>query len=172
MMVQIGNFHLGSAETANKPNLDAGEVFSLWDMLMTRYDIITKTQIYQNFTHDPDLRALLTIGISGTLEKQATLLENEMNTHRLPLPLRNPKSVNLPSHSEVLDDEFIFRDVFFGIQGFLDYHARIIRSITTNDKFRKELIDMAVEELYLFDKFVKFGKLKGWLRVPPIYQPQ
>ena len=111
------------------------------------------------------------MGLSGTLEKQATLLKEEMNTHRLPLPLRNPKSVNLPSHSEVLDDEFIFRDVFFGIQGFLDYHARVIRSITTNDNFRKQLIDMAIEELYLFDRLVKFAKLKGWLRVPPIYQP-
>jgi len=172
MMVQIGNYHLGRAETANKPNMDAGEVFSLWDMLLTRYDIITKTQIYQNFAHDPDLKVMLNIGLSGHLKKQVALLEGEMNTHRLPLPLSNPKSVNLPSHSEVLDDEFIFRDVFFGIQGFLDYHARLIRSITTNDNFRKELIDMAIEELHLFDKLVKFGKVKGWLRVPPIYQPQ
>jgi len=171
-MVQIGNYHLGRAETAKKPNMDAGEVFSLWDMLLSRYDIIAKTQIFQNFAHDADLKAMLSMGLSGALEKQVTLLENEMNTHRLPLPLSNPKSVNLPTHNEVIDDEFIFRDVFFGIQGFLDYHARIIRSITTNDKFRKQLIDMAVEELYLFDKLVKFGKVKGWLRVPPIYQPE
>lgn len=170
-MVQIGNYHFGRSETASKPNMDTGEVFLLWDMLVSRYDIITKSQIYQNFAHDPDLKAMLSMGLSGTLEKQATLLEEEMNTHCLPLPVRNPKSVNLPSHSEVLDDEFIFRDVFFGIQGFLDYHARVIRSITTNDKFRKQLIDMAIEELYLFDKLVKFAKLKGWLRVPPIYQP-
>ncbi|MTI85696.1 MAG: DUF3231 family protein [Firmicutes bacterium] len=170
MVVQIGNYHLGRAETAKQPKMDAGEIFLLWDMLVSRYDIIAKTQIHQNFAHDYDLKTLLSVGLSGTLEKQATLLENEMNTHRIPLPVRNPKSVNLPSHSEVLDDEFIYRDVFFGIQGFLDYHARVIRSITTNDKFRKQLIDMAIEELYLFDRLVKFGKLKGWLKVPPIYQ--
>ena len=172
MVVQIGNYHLGRAETANKPNMDAGEVFTLWDMLVSRYDIIMKTQIYQNFTHDLDLKAILSVGLTVTLDKQAKLLENEMNIYRLPLPVRNPNTVNLPSHSEVIDDEFIYRDVFFGIQGFLDYHARMIRSITTNDKFRKQIIEMAIEELYMFDKLVKFGKLKGWLKVPPIYQPE
>lgn len=170
-MVQIGNYHLGKAETAKKPNMDAGEAFILWEMLLSRYDIMMKTQIYQNFAHDPDLKAMLSMGLTEILEKQADILEIEMNTHRLPLPLRNPKSVNLPTHNAVIDDEFIFRDVFFGIQSFLDYHARVIRSITTNDKFRKQLIDMAVDELYLFDKLVKFGKLKGWLKVPPIFQP-
>ncbi|MEW5919659.1 MAG: DUF3231 family protein [Bacillota bacterium] len=168
-MVQIGNYHLGRAETAEQPKMDAGEIHILWDMLLTRYDIIMKTQIYQNFAHDPDLKAVLAKGLSSTLEGQADILEKEMNTFRLPLPTRPPKSVNLLSHGEVIDDEFIFRDVFFGIQGFLELHARVIRSITTNDQFRKTIIEMAIEELRLFDKLVKFGKLKGWLKAPPMY---
>lgn len=112
---------------------------------------------------------VLAKGLSSTLEGQADILEKEMNTFRLPLPTRPPKSVNLLSHGEVIDDEFIFRDVFFGIQGFLELHARVIRSITTNDQFRKTIIEMAIEELRLFDKLVKFGKLKGWLKAPPMY---
>jgi hypothetical protein len=169
IMVQIGNYHIGKAETAEKPKMDAGEAFLLWDMLLTRYDIITKTQIYQNFAHDPDLKGVLAKGLTEILERQAEILEREMNTFQLPLPGRPPKSVKLPSHSEVIDDEFIFRDVFFGIQGFLGYHARAIRSITTNDKFRKTMLDMAIEELRLFHNLVKFGKLKGWLKVPPMF---
>lgn len=41
-MVQIGNYHFGRAETASKPNMDTGEVFLLWDMLVSRYDINNK----------------------------------------------------------------------------------------------------------------------------------
>jgi len=166
-VVQIGNIHLGRAETAERPKLDAGEAFILWDLLLSRYDIIQKTQIYQNLGHDPDLKVLLTQGLSSTLEKQVNILEREMNTFNLPLPARPPKSVRLPEASGILEDEFMFRDVFFGMQGFLDYHARTIRSFTTNDKLRAQLINFAVDELHLFDLMVKFGKLKGWLRVPP-----
>lgn len=54
-MVQVGNFHIGKAETTQRPSLDSGEAFLLWDMLVSRYDIIENTQIYQNFGHDPDL---------------------------------------------------------------------------------------------------------------------
>ncbi|MGQ9823572.1 MAG: DUF3231 family protein [Desulfotomaculales bacterium] len=167
-MVQIGNFHLGKAETAKAPLLDTAEAFLLWDHLLSRYDAIEKTQIYQNFAHDPDLKLLLAKGLSATLEKQVNSLEAEMNTFGLPMPSRPPKSVRIETNSGVFEDRFIFKEVFTGIQNFLDNHIRTIRSFVTNDQLRKTFIDFAKEELELYDKFVKYGKLKGWLQTPPL----
>ncbi len=42
-MVQISNFHIGRAEKAKKPVLNAGEAYIIWNDLLTRYDNIEKT---------------------------------------------------------------------------------------------------------------------------------
>ena len=167
-MVQLGNFHFGRAETAKPPVLDSGEEFLLWDQLISRYDIIEQTQIYQNFAHDPDFKYLLKKGLEETLERQVDDLEKEMNTFQMPLPNRPPKSVRVTANSGIMDDQMMFRQVFTGIQNFLESHIRTIRAITTNDPLRHTFIIFAKEELDLFEDLCKFGKLKGWLLVPPI----
>ncbi|MCL6639454.1 MAG: DUF3231 family protein [Firmicutes bacterium] len=167
-MVQLGNFHIGRGETAKPPTVDSGEAFLLWDHLILRYDIIEMTQIYQNFTHDPEFAALIKGGLAETLERQVDLLEKEMNTFQLPLPPRPPKSVRAGTNTTMLDDRFIFRQIFLGIQSFLDSHVRTIRSIITNDPLRRMFIRFAKEELDIFDNLCKYGKLKGWLEVPPM----
>ena len=165
--MQIGNFHLGRAETAKKPALDAAETFLLWDQLISRYDIIEMTQLFQNFAHDPDFRLLLKKGLEEVLEKQVDVLEKEMNTFQVPLPGRPPKSVRVAANTEVLEDRMMFRQVFTGIQNFLDNHVRAIRSTITNDPLRHTFVNFAKQELDIFDGMCKFGKLKGWLQAPP-----
>lgn len=166
-MVQIGNFHIGRAETAKEPVLSTGEAFLLWDHLVTRYDIIQMTQIYQNFVHDPDFRYIIGKGLASTLEKQVDKLEKEMNKFKMALPDRPPKSVNITANSEILEDEFIFKQIFMGIQNFLEDHVRTVRSIVTNDPLRDMFIEFLKEELDIFNNLCKYGKIKGWLQVPP-----
>lgn len=168
-MVQVGDIHVGRAETAKKPEADAGEVFLLWDMLVTRYDAIQITQIMQNFAHDPDLKFLLTRGLTRTLERQADKLEAQMNTLQIPLPERPPKSVKVPSTTGVFEDELIFKQIFSGIQNMLDSHVRALRSATTSDILRNMFIEFLKQELDIFNKLVVYGKMKGWLQVPPKY---
>jgi hypothetical protein len=168
-MVQIGNYHLGKAETAEKPSLDSGEAFLLWDMLVSRYDIIELTQIYHNLGHDPDFKTLLRRGLNKTLEKEVNIMEKELNRYHIPLPNRPPKSVKIPASTGILDDKFMFKQIFTGIQSFLDNHVRTIRSVTTNDPLRDMFINFAKEELDIFDGLCKYGKLKGWLEIPPKY---
>ncbi|WP_066638460.1 DUF3231 family protein [Desulfolucanica intricata] len=165
--MQIGNYHFGRAETAKKPMLDSGEAFLIWEQLVSRYDIIELTQIYQNFAHDPDFKLLLKKGLEETLEKQVNILENEMNTFQIPLPNRPPKSVRVTANAEVMEDRLMFKQIFSGIQNFIDNHIRSIRSIITNDPLRQILINFGKEELDIFNDICKFGKLKGWLQVPP-----
>ncbi|MCF8010753.1 MAG: DUF3231 family protein [Clostridiales bacterium] len=167
-MVQIGRYHIGKAETAKEPELNAGEAYLLWDQLISRYDILEKNQLYQNFAHDPDFIFLLQQGIK-ILEKQVDILEEEMNTFKINLPERPPKSVRVNVNSGILGDSFMFKDIFTGIQHFLDSHTRFIRSTTTNDPLRKTLINFLKEELDLYDAIVKYGKTKGWIQVPPMH---
>lgn len=63
-MVQLGNFHIRRGETAKTPSLDSGEAFLLWDHLVSRYDIIEMTQIFQNFVHDPEFALVLKKGLT------------------------------------------------------------------------------------------------------------
>lgn len=169
-MVQIGNFHLGRAETAKKPKLDSGEAFLLWDMLLTRYDIIEQSQIWQNFAHDPEFKLLLKKGIEESLENQINLLETEMNTFELPLPSRPPKSVRVFAGTGVLEDRFLFRQIFIGIQHMLEYQMRAVQAMITNDNLRKMVGEFLKEEIDTYDNLVKYGKVKGWVVAPPMFQ--
>ena len=170
-MVQIGNIHIGKKENAVSTASDVAEVSALWNELVARYDIIEFTQIMQNFTHDIDLKFILTKGLSDTLELQVNKLEEEMNKLQIPLPGRPPKSVNTPSTTSLLEDKHIFILVFTGIQNMLIGHMKHIQAMTTTDSLRKMFIEFLNQELNLFDKMVLYGKIKGWLRSPPKYTP-
>ena len=167
--MQIGNYHIGRAETAKEPQIAAIDSYFLWDQLVSRYDIIEQTQIWLNFAHDPEFRLILERGLSEALEKQVNELERQMNKFKLPLPPRPPKSANIISDSGILTDKFMFKQVFTGIQLFIDLHAHTIRSVIHNDTLRKMFIKFANQELEIFDRLCKYGKIKGWLEVIPLY---
>lgn len=166
-MVQIGNFHIGQAETVKPPEVDSGEAFLMWDFLISRYSNIQLTQLLQNYAHDPDLKLLLNSGLT-MIEHQVNKVEIELNRVQIPLPNRPPKTVSTNVGSEVWSDQFIFGQIFTDIQSFLDQHIRIVRSIFTNDTLRKMFISFLNQEIDVFDNLCKYGKLKGWLSNPPM----
>lgn len=169
--MQIGNYHIGKAETATEPIIDVKEASLLWDMLLARYLCIEETQIYHNYAHDPDLKkSIAMVGIK-VLEKQTDELEKQMNLFKVPMPKRPPKSHNQTSSDQVFTDEFIFKKIFRGCQHLLYAHIGAIQSTITNDSLRTMFTDFLNEEVMVFDKLIKYGKLKGWLEQPPVYRP-
>lgn len=154
----------------NKEFLDAGEAFHLWDHLTSRYDNIEKTQLYQNFAHDVDLKVILLMGLQRTLEKQVNMLENEVNKFGIALPPQPPKSVSTTEGKDMYEDRKMFRDVFTGMQYMIELHATALRQSTTNDRLRKIYIKLLDDELSSIDTWVKYGKTKGWLRPVPMYK--
>ncbi|EEG76400.1 DUF3231 family protein [Dethiobacter alkaliphilus] len=154
----------------NKEYLDAGEASHIWDHLSSRYDSIDKTQKYHNFAHDVDFKAMLLLGLQKTLEKQVNILEKECNHFGISLPLRPPKSVNMTEGMELFEDESMYRDVFTGMQFMIELHATAIKQCTTNDRIRKIYIKFIEEELSTLNVWVKYGKVKGWLRPVPMYK--
>lgn len=105
--------------------MDAGEAFHIFDHLTARYLTIEKTQLYQNFAHDIDLKLILLIGLQQTLEKQVNILEKEINHFGLPLTSQPPKSVNTTEGQDMYQDATMYRDVFTGCNTCLNYMQRL-----------------------------------------------
>lgn len=166
--MQIGNIHIGSAQTAKPPVLSVGATHFLWDILVSRYDIIMATQHYLNYVHDPDFRFILEQGLTKVLEQQVNALEKELDMYRLPLPERPPKSVRFQPETNVINDEYVFNRLFTGIQGFIDSQINAIRTTVFNDPVRKIFIKHLHKELDLYNDLCKYGKLKGWILLPPL----
>src|SRR5665648_904424 len=51
----------------------------------------------------------------------------------------------------------------------LDTHVRAIIETIRNDSLRKLWNEQLNAELEYYDKYLKYGKMKGWTRVVPIY---
>ncbi|MHB1419115.1 MAG: DUF3231 family protein [Bacillota bacterium] len=168
-MVQVGNFHLGNAGTSKPPTCDILEAGHIWDALVTRYDSIDLTQKALECIHDPDFKIIVHNGLMNVLEKQASIIEKKMNSLQIPMPSRQPKSENSQMESSYTD-EYLFRSIFSGIQSMLDAHLRHVRSIITDDDMRHIAMDFLSEEISIFDKLTVYGKMKGWLRVPPKFR--
>lgn len=167
-MVQFGNLHIGAAETAKKQNLTYAEAYYLWDNLIARYDIIHATKLYINHVHDKDFAFLLDIGLK-VLERQVNEMEKEMNRYHLPLPEPNPKSVEFVEDTSAINDQYIFKRLFNGVQSFLENHIRSIRTMVYNKHLRNMNISFLKKELDIYDDLCKYGKVKGWLTIPPMY---
>jgi len=166
--MQLGNIHLGKAETALPPTLSLMEAALLWDLLVGRYQCVRETRIYYHYAHDTDWKKLLEFGI-GFLEEQARILEQQAKMYKLSLPDRPPLEVALPDNTTVFNDRYAFSQVFEGCQAWVDLLARASRSMVTNDPLRHIMVDFLNGDLSLFDKMVKFAKVKGWLEPSPVF---
>ncbi len=161
------NYPLSPPGIAEKIN--TGEAYHLFDHLTARYDTLEISQIYEHYSKDSDFAAILRKGIRSSLEKQINILEKELDHFGIPLMDRPPKSVSPPDNAEIIEDQLMFRDVFTGLQYMFSLHAEALKQNTTNDRLRTLYVKFLHEELDVFDKLAKYGKLKGWLRSTPLY---
>lgn len=150
-----------------KEKIDSGEAYHLWDHLASRYDNLEMTMVFSDYAHDPDFKALLFLG-KRSLQKQVKVLEDEMDHFGLPLPQRPPEEVNTGENPTALNDEMMFRSTFTGMQYMMDLHSIAIKQSTTNDRLRAIYLDFIDQELAVLDSWIKYGKIKGWLRPAPM----
>ena len=165
-MVQIGKFHIGRYDTAEKPTLSAGEAYALWDNLVARYDWDDSLQVFYNYANDPDLKDLIEKMLK-LLKKQCITIEKQLQYFKLPLPPRPREAISFEAESGVVKDEFIFRRLFSGFQDFLSLCSAAVRTSVVNDSLRNMFMELLLEKIDEFDKLCIFGKQKGWFQVPP-----
>jgi len=157
-----------TARPVRKERLDVVEAYHLWDHLNLRYDQIQLTQLFFNFAHDEEFRAILNSGLE-TLRKEVNILEEQMNILEVPLPERPPYASNATIDPETIEDIFMYRVILTGIQNAMDLHLRAVVETTRNDSIRKMFTQFLSTEVEVFDKYLRYGKVKGWLHPAPLY---
>lgn len=159
---------LGMSTRDKQRNINVSEVYHLWNHLILRYNVIHLTNLLESCVNDADLMLVLKNGIN-TLEKDVKILEKEMLVYGIPLPVRPPKQVQTTSNLEEISDRYIFRRILRGIQAFLPTHTMAFIH-STSPKIRELFMSFLIEEMKLYDKFIEYGKLKGYEIKPPLYK--
>jgi len=149
--------------------LSVNEADHLWNHITQRYDNLQQTQFYLTFIHDPDFKVIVQQG-QMVLQQQIERLEKEANHFEVPLPERPPAIMESPVDPEIVEDRYMYRIVLKGMQAAIELHSTAAVETTRNDKLRGLFVGLLKKELTSFDKFLKFGKAKGWTKVEPMYK--
>lgn len=152
-----------------KEELAASEGAHLFDLLTLRYDQQQLTSLFLGFIHDEDLKQIVKRGKS-TLEDQIKVLENKSQEYEVPLPESSPAHQNINIDPEAINDKFISRTISNGIKDAISLHIRSIIETIRNDDLRSFFHKLYQEEVDIFNKLIKYQKLKGWSDITPKYK--
>lgn len=172
-MVQIGNLHVGHAETATLPNLDIGEAYILSEHLYYRNLCLENSTLYYKWANDTELKGIIKIGLQY-LQKEVDAVEKQMDKYKVPQPTRSPRSVKVTASvndNSLINDQLIFEQIRHGCVAAVEKNLRNAIAILNNDSLRVMFINFVKEEMDIMLTCCKYGKLKGWLPVYPAYKP-
>jgi spore coat protein CotF len=153
---------------ATGESLDCVEAFHLWAHTYYRYGNMEETQKWMEFVHDNDFKMILHKGCKK-MGKQIAMLENELEHFGLPTPKKPPAVVKTNQDKTIFLDQGIFKTLYIGIQWAGVLHANAYKQCVTNDRIRNIFRNLLYEEITMVKQISKYGKLKGWLEMPPQY---
>lgn len=157
-----------TAKQGEKESLSVGEAYHIWHHINDRNMQSELSQLFHGFAHDGDFKLVLQAGVK-TLAEQIKTIEKIALKHEILLPERPPASLKVPIDPESLEDQFMYAIVYKGIDDSIDMHIRAVLETLRNDSVREVFLKFFRVELEKQDHFLKFGKLKGWAKVPPVY---
>ncbi|KUO61342.1 MAG: hypothetical protein APF84_11965 [Gracilibacter sp. BRH_c7a] len=157
--------NIGATPQELQTKISVSEVWHLWELTSARYDALQETQFLEKLCEDGDFKIVIASGIN-TLKEQVERKEKIMVKYGIPLPERPPSNTSFFEKSHEINDRYIYRQIFRGIQGFLHIHIGSV-SQATDPNMRKLFIDLLKEEVNIFDSFAEYGKLKNWVECPP-----
>lgn len=148
--------------------INVNEVFYVWDILVTKLDIMEHIQLIDNFIEDADLK-IISHRVVKNLQAGIKSMEELMNDYGIPFPTRPPADINTGTKLEFVTDRFIFQSLFEGVQAFFPTLASGFMN-TTSPKVRKAFKNHLLVTIELQEIMVEYGKLKGYLNEPPVYR--
>ena len=131
-----------------KERLDIQEAYNIYNLLRARYVSTQTVQLFTNFVHDVDWEIILE-RFKKHFNMQIDVLEK--------------------LDPETITDKFMYRNILSWELTSLDTHVRAIIETIRNDSLRKLWSGILNTELEYYDKYLKYGKMKGWTRIVPIY---
>ncbi len=151
-----------------KEQLSTSEAFHIWDHITMRYEQIELIGLFSSFAHDTNFEEILQHGLK-IYNNQVKNLEQLALNLNIPLPNRPALPITSPIDPETITDRFMYR-TFLNLElNSLDTHVRAIIETIKNEALRKLWSELLTAELEYYDKYLKYGKIKGWTRVLPIY---
>lgn len=151
-----------------KEQLSTSEAFHIWDHINLRYEQIELIGIFLNFAHDTEFKVILQHGLY-IYNKQAKHLEQLALKFNVPLPNKPTSPILTPIDPETIKDKFMYQNILGWELTSLDTHVRAIIETIRNDSLRKQWTELLKTELEYYDKYLKYGKMKGWTRIVPMY---
>ena len=158
---------IGKSEKELQSQITVTEVWHLWQTAIQKYDIIELTQILENYADDADLRIVLSRGRIA-LTKERELTERDLKKYGISVPKGSPAFAKTANDVEPITDDFIFRRVFYGIQAVLPIRMQAFID-STSPVLREIFRGHMTKEIEIYDLLVEYGKLKGYIDVPPAY---
>lgn len=153
-----------------KGEISVSGAFHIWDHIDKRYQQLELTMFYQGLADDKDFVLAMARAVA-TLKAQIKVLEKFALKLEIPLPERPPASMEVAVDPEAIEDRFMYKQIFLGIDNMVDMHLRATVEILKNDDVRAAFMKMFHEEIDIHDLYIKYGKLKGWLSLPPTHNP-
>ncbi len=147
----------------------AGEIWELWQHLYYRYLHLNRTKIFLTHVSDLDFQAILTAG-TNVLEKQIKHLEQLLIDYGISLPDKYPKNIPAPETKEAYDDERIFKSLLNSMKNAITVHGFALQEIMINKNLRNLFKNLLIDEIDLVDKLFRYGKVKGWAPLVPLYR--
>ena len=151
-----------------KEQLSTSEAFHISNHITMRYEQIELIGIFYSFAHDTEFKLILKHGLN-IYNKQVNNLEQLALKLNVPIPNRSALPVTSPIDPETVTDKFMYKIILSWELSSLDSHVRAIIETIRNDTLRKLWSGLLNTELEYYDKYLKYGKMKGWTRVVPIY---
>ncbi|MGF7186293.1 hypothetical protein GGQ84_002389 [Desulfitispora alkaliphila] len=145
------------------------EIHYLWDHLVSRHNNIRLTQIAVSYTNDIDFKAIVETGLNILL-KQADDLQKKLLNYGVQLPESFTNVTITPQSPEVIEDRFLYTSILEGMKNATSLHALASSEIITNDNLRKFFANLTYSELDYVNNLIRYGKLKGWITIPPKYK--
>ena len=151
-----------------RSGLSAQEAYNIWDFLTSKYLVLTRLAIWENFVHDMDLSMI----IKGYAEKEkgkTKKLEKELKDVGLAGPDVGIVGANIAANPESIRDEYIAQDLFMSMQESVEMLLRFLISTSTNDKLRSLFTKYAKDAVEDMDSLVRYLRMKGWVAASPHY---
>lgn len=148
--------------------LNVQEANTLWDTLKSNYMAVELMQMWQNFVHDSDFKAIIILLLKEVREN-IRLLEALIEKHGIRGPDKNRTPLNSAVNTEALLDENMAQEFFVFAQENVEQLLRALRTATDNDSIRRILVKFTRQAIKRTDSIIAYLKMKGWLETPPLY---
>jgi spore coat protein CotF len=159
---------IGKSTSEKQVLINVNEVFYVWDIMVTKFDIMQSVKIVENFITDIDLKFIAEQVVKG-LETGINDMETIMNNYGIPFPERPPVGSNATANIEDFSEKFIYAGLFEGIQSFFPILSAGFMN-STSPIVRKVFKDHLLVTIELQELIVEYGKLKGFINEPPVYK--